>query len=343
VAVVSPYDLGAKGGVQDQVIALVEGLAADGHEAWAVAPGTGGPAGTRHVGGVVSVPANRSRAPISVDPMAMRRVRAAIAGADVVHVHEPLMPAVSLGALVGAHAPLVATFHADPGPVVRRTYRASRAVLRSLLRRADVVTAVSPVAAAAVAPFAEARIVPNGVDVTGFPQADPIAGRVAFLGRDERRKGLTTLLQAWPLVHARLPYAELRVMGAERPSGPEGVVFLGRVEEEAKRTGLASSAVYCAPNLGGESFGIVLVEAMAAGCAVVASDLPAFRHVGGDAVDFVAPGDPGALAGAILALLADEPRRRSLAAAGRARAGRFALAAVRQAYLEAYRDAAASR
>jgi phosphatidylinositol alpha-mannosyltransferase len=343
VAVVSPYDLGAPGGVQDQVLALVEGLAGDGHEAWAVAPGSGGPAGTRHVGSVVSVPANRSRAPISVDPMAMRRVRAAIAGAEVVHVHEPLMPAVSLGALIGARAPVVATFHADPSPVVRRTYRASRVVLRALVRRANVVTAVSPVAAAAVAPFTEARIIPNGVDPAGYPQADPVPGRVVFLGRDERRKGLATLLQAWPLVHARLPAAELRVMGADRPPGPEGVRFLGRVGDDVKRAELASASVYCAPNLGGESFGIVLVEAMAAGCAIVASDIPAFRHVGGEAVDYVEPGDPAALARAILGLLDDEVRRRRLAAAGRQRAGRFTLEAVRAAYLQAYRDAIASR
>jgi phosphatidylinositol alpha-mannosyltransferase len=215
-------------------------------------------------------------------------------------------------------------------------------VLRALLRRAAVVTAVSPVAAAAVAPFTEARIIPNGVDVAAFPPSDPIPGRVAFLGRDERRKGLTTLLQGWPLVHARLPEAELRVMGADRPSGPEGVVFLGRVDDDDKRAELAAASVYCAPNLGGESFGIVLVEAMAAGCAVVASDLPAFRHVGGDAVEFVEPGDPEGLARTILALLGDEPRCSRLAAAGRERSARFALDSVRASYVQAYRDAVAS-
>jgi phosphatidylinositol alpha-mannosyltransferase len=115
------------------------------------------------------------------------------------------------------------------------------------------------------------------------------------------------------------------------------------VDEDAKRTELASASVYCAPNLGGESFGIVLVEAMAAGCAVVASDLPAFRHVGGEAVEYFPAGDPGALGGAILSLLGDESRRGRLASAGLERAARFALDSVRAAYLQAYRDAVVSR
>jgi len=340
IAVVSPYDLALPGGVQDQVIALVEGLRADGHRAWAVAPGTGGPEGTRHLGGVVSFPANRSRAPISLDPRTAARVRNAVADAEVVHVHEPLMPVVSLAATIGAGPPVVATFHADPGPVVRTVYRTASAVLRRLLARPAVVSAVSPVAASAVGRFADVRIIPNGVDVSAFPPPAPVPGRVVFLGRDEIRKGLENLLQAWPVVRAGSSERELRVVSAVRSSGPEGVAFLGRVSEDRKRRELAAAQVFCAPNLGGESFGIVIVEAMAAGCAVVASDLPAFRHVGGDAIRFVPPGDVTALTAAIRGLLDDRKAAAALGQAGRRRAARFDLAAVRERYLEAYREAA---
>jgi phosphatidylinositol alpha-mannosyltransferase len=291
------------------------------------------------VGPIVTVPANRSRAPISLDPRTVHRARVAVADADVVHLHEPFMPAVSLGILAGSGPPVVATFHADPGGVVRRLYRLGGVVLRHLLRRAAVVTAVSPVAAAAVAGFTEVRIIPNGVDVAAFGRHTPIPGRVAFLGRDEPRKGLDDLLQAWPVVRSGRAERELRVLSATRPSGPLGVTFLGRVSDEQKRRELAEAELFCAPNRGGESFGIVLVEAMAAGCAVVAGDLPAFRAVGGEAVRLVPPGDVGSLAAALAALLDDRAEAARLGAAARLRAVDFDLAAVRRRYTEAYRDA----
>src|SRR3972149_1327720 len=123
VAVVSPDAFDAPGGVQDQVERIVGWLRVEGHDAWAVAPGSGGPEGTRHVGWFRSVRANRSRAPIAIDPRVVRKVGRAGAGADVVHVHEPFMPMVSLGAILADTPPTVATFHADPGPLVRRAYR----------------------------------------------------------------------------------------------------------------------------------------------------------------------------------------------------------------------------
>lgn len=338
VAVVCPYDLSAPGGVQDQVVSLVEWLREAGHDAWAIAPGEEGPVETHHVGGIVRVPANRSRAPIALDPRAAARVRAALAGADVVHVHEPFMPVVSVAALLNAGAPRVATFHADPGRLVRRFYRGAAPLLRSLLRRAGVVTAVSETARAAVARFADAEIIPNGIDVGAYRSAaaERDANTVLFIGRDEPRKGLDVLLQAWPLVRARCPGARAYVAGAERDRGPAGVVFLGRVPEAQKRAELAGAAVLCAPNLGGESFGIVLIEAMAAGCAVVASDLPAFRAVGGEAVSYAPPGDPVALADAVASLLEDRRRLEEAARLGTDRVKRFDRSAVLQSYLDAY-------
>lgn len=341
VAVVCPYDLAAPGGVQDQVVSIVEWLRDRGHDAWAVAPGEAGPTETHHVGGIVSVPANRSRAPIALDPRVVTRVRAAIREADVIHIHEPLMPVVSLAALVAGDSPKVATFHADPGAIVRRVYRGAAPVLRRLLRRAAVVTAVSETAAIAVGRFAEAEIVPNAVDVDLYRITDATrdAATVLFIGRDEPRKGLDVLLQAWPLIRARVPAARAFVVGAERSGGPDGVAFLGRVSDEQKRAELAGAAVLCAPNVGGESFGIVLIEAMAAGCAVVASDIPAFRAVGDDGVAFVEPGDPVALADRVSRLLEDEPSRRELVHLGADRVAQFDRSRVLEAYLDAYRRA----
>lgn len=338
----SPYAFDAHGGVQDQVARLVRWLGEAGHEAWAVAPGSGGPAATRHVGGVVSIPTNRSRAPISVDPRVVARVRQAIGDADVAHVHEPFMPLVGVAAVLGAAVPVVGTFHADVGGFARQVYRFGRPVLRRVARSMAVTTAVSPVAASAVEGFAEPRIVPNGLDVDDYRSTGRASPhRVVFLGRDEERKGLDVLLEAWPEVRAAVPDAELRVVGAERADAPPGVWYLGPVAEDVKRLELASASVFCAPNLGGESFGIVLVEAMASGCVPVASDLAAFRAVVGDAGRLVEPGDVAALGSALVDTLTDEARE---LAADRAleRARRFDRDAVLGAYLDAYRSAVES-
>jgi phosphatidylinositol alpha-mannosyltransferase len=339
VAVVCPYSFEAYGGVQDQVALLVGELDGAGLDAWAVAPGSGGPPGTRHVGRVTTVRANRSRAPITVSPVAMRRVRRAIADADVVHVHEPFMPVVSPAALWTAPGPVIGTFHADPGRVVRQVYRAAAPLLRRLARRLTAAVAVSPVAAAGVDRIVECREIPNGIDVAAYrPEGPPIAGRVLFLGRDEPRKGLGVLLDAWPRVRDAHPEAELRVIGARRPEPLPGVVYLGRVDEAAKRAELQRSAVVCAPNLGGESFGLVVAEAMAAGAAVVASDIPAFRAVLGEAGVLVTPGAPGPLADAVVRLLDDPDLAVRLGGAARRDAPRFDGAAVAHAYLELYRE-----
>jgi phosphatidylinositol alpha-mannosyltransferase len=338
IAIVSPYAFEAPGGVQDQVTRLVRWLRDGGHDAWAVAPGRAGPEGTRHVGGVVSIPTNRSRAPISLDPRAVARMRGALDGAEVVHVHEPLMPLVGPAAVLRSEAPTVGTFHADVGGVARQAYRLGRPLLRRVVRSMAVTTAVSPVAASAVAGFAEPRIVPNGLDVDDYrSDADAPPHRVVFLGRDEPRKGLDVLLEAWPAVRAAVPEADLRILGADRKATAGGVTFLGRVSEEEKRSELAAASVFCAPNLGGESFGIVLVEAMASGCTPVASDLPAFAAVVGDAGRLVPVGDPPALASGLIEVMGGAGPGRREAALLRARA--FDRATVLEAYLDAYRAA----
>jgi phosphatidylinositol alpha-mannosyltransferase len=203
-----------------------------------------------------------------------------------------------------------------------------------------VVTAVSHSAAEAL-PFTDVRLIPNGIDL------EPTAAhksryQVVFIGRDEPRKGLDVLLDAWPRVTESHPEARLMVVGSMRQSHPEGVVFLGQIPEGEKNELIARAGVLVAPNLGGESFGIVLLEGMAAGCAVVASDLPPFSEVLAGCGATFPPGDAGGLAAVLTDLLGSPERIEHLASAGRARAAEFAWPRVMGLYRDSYEDAAAS-
>jgi phosphatidylinositol alpha-mannosyltransferase len=162
---------------------------------------------------------------------------------------------------------------------------------------------------------------------------------VAFLGRDDPRKGLDVLLRAWPRVVAAVPDAELVVAAGDRREQLAGASFVGAVDDEAKRRLLGDAAIFCAPNLGGESFGIILAEAMASRCAVVASALPSFAHVLGEAGALVKPGDDQGLAGTLIALLQDVERTVRLQDRAVARVRRFDRAAVLGAYIETYQTA----
>lgn len=340
VAVVCPYDIGLPGGVQGQAVALVEWLQVAGHEAWLVAPGHGGPPGTIEVGATRRVPANRSQAPVALDPRVAKRVVAAVADADAVHIHEPFMPMVSTAALVKSDRPLVGTFHADPGRGVMALYALARPLWRNWARRLSVATAVSAVARAAVAPFVDARIVPNAIDTAAYAGSKAKRhGSVAFLGRDEPRKGLDVLLAAWPEIRRRVPDATLVVGGAQRSEAPPGVTFRAELSEPDKVEMLATAEVFVAPNTGGESFGLVLAEGMASGCAVVATALPAFAAVVGDAGNLIPPRDPQALAEAVVSLLVDPAARAALAVAAKARALQFDRDVVFPQHVDAYRVA----
>lgn len=339
VAVVCPYDLGVPGGGQDQAIRLTRWLTDAGTEAVLIGPGEGGPDGAVLVGRTTAVPVNRSQAPIVLDPRAGTRVRRALdEGFDVVHVHEPFVPVVGVAAMRAGGAPRVATFHADPPRWVRGAYRAGKGVLRSLLGPA-VVTAVSPVAASAIDGLIEYRVIPNGIDTAEYATGPKEPHRVTFLGRDDRRKGLSVALEAWPAVKDAVPEAQLRVIGAHRSDRIDGVTFLGRVSEEQKRAELAAATIHVAPNLGAESFGLVVLEAMASAAAVVASELPAFSFVTGEAAVLTPPGDPVRLAGEVVRLLRHPGEAADLGAAGRRRSLEFDGAVVAEAYLGAYRDA----
>jgi phosphatidyl-myo-inositol alpha-mannosyltransferase len=203
---------------------------------------------------------------------------------------------------------------------------------------------VSTEAAHLASALGDVEIVPPGIHWADYQKNGPRkAEGIVFLGRNEPRKGLPVLLKAWPQVRARHPDAELIVIGnSSEDDDPHGVKYAGRVSEEEKRRLLASAAVMVAPNLGGESFGIVVLEAMASGCAIVASDIPAFRNLtAGTAVLFPAGNDQG-LAVAVSDLLDDRIEIERRSAAGRARAVDFDWSRVLPAYQTCY-ELAASR
>ncbi len=344
VALVCPYDLAVPGGVQDQIVRLAAWLRAADHEAVIIGAGEDGPEGSVMLGPSSVIRANRSAVPISVNPRIGSRLQDAAADSDVVHVHEPFMPLIGPAAMRVSGPSVVATFHADPPVWARWGYSIGRRGARVLLNGAGVVTAVSPVAAAAVDQIVRVRIIPNGIDVADYGSSEDstdskTAGRVVFVGRDDPRKGLDTLLEAWPEIHRRVPDTSLRVVGCSRSDAPEGVTYLGRVDEETKIAELKAAEVMVAPNTGGESFGIVVLEAMAAGCAVVASGLRSFSALLGDTGSLVSVGDSQGVARAVAELFDDDHALRSRQLAAWERSWRFDGSAVSQAYIEAYEDA----
>ena len=351
VALVSAYDLAVPGGVQAQVLGLARALGAAGHEVVVIAPGTAGadqPAGLELVvvGRSHLVPANGSRAPVAPTPGAMRRARRALvsAAADVVHVHEPLVPGPALAAACTRGAPVVGTFHrarAGAG------YIAYGHAFARLVRRLDDRVAVSEMAAetlrAAVGPC-EVAILGNAVDLDRFAATVPVpatAPTALFVGRIEQRKGLAVLLEAF----AGLPGdVRLRIVGdgpgatalRRRFAADARLEWLGALRDEELTRQLVAADVLVAPSLGGESFGVVLLEAMAAGTAVVASDIPGYRLAAGGAADLVPPGDAVALGERLGRLLGDPAERARLAAAGRLVAARHSFTDLAAAYAARY-------
>jgi phosphatidyl-myo-inositol alpha-mannosyltransferase len=338
VALVSPYALDVPGGVQAHVTSLAGALRGQEHDVTLVGPGAGSHV---HVGRAVRVPFNGSVAPIAASPTAARATRRALAELrpDVVHVHEPLVPAVGIAAATAGSAPTVGTFHAWSD--TDRLYRAGRPIARRIVGRLDARLAVSDAAAAYHCcalglPPSGFRIVPNGVDVARFADAppfpelrDPDRPALLFVGRLERRKGLEPLVRAFTRLKTDRPELRLVVVG----DGPErdrcqallperlraDVSFLGRVDHDDLPRLYASADLYVSPALGGESFGIVLLEAMAAGVPLVASDIPGYRSVARDGAQgrLVPPGDVPALATAIGALLDNPALRAAMATEGR--------------------------
>lgn len=339
VALVSPYAWDRPGGVQSHIRALASVLRERDHETLVIAPTVARPEGiedgVERAGHAVGIPANGSVAPIAFGPVASAALRRAVRSfaPDVIHIHEPLVPSLSLLALWNRFdAPLVGTFHAAADQSTG--YRIARPVLKRAIERLTVRTTVSAAARDLVSRYfpGDYETTPNGVEIKRFATAEPLdlgpGRKVLFLSRLERRKGLTTLIQAM----TRLGEIDARlVVAGEGPGLKEAVSltkslgidvrFVGSLSEGDIPRAYRAADVYCAPGLGGESFGIVLVEAMAAGVPVVCSDLPGFRAVVGPAGLLTPPGDAGALAEALRSALTD--RRAAMAAASVERAHAF--------------------
>ncbi|NKY89677.1 glycosyltransferase family 4 protein [Nocardia veterana] len=334
IGMVCPYSFDVPGGVQSHVVELAEVLIERGHKVSVLAPASDDtelPEFVVSAGKAVAIPYNGSVARLSFGPTAYTRLRRWIADNDfeVLHVHEPNAPSISMLALKVAEGPIVATFHTSTTrSLVLATFQG---VLRPYHEKISGRIAVSELARRwqVEALGSDAVEIPNGVDVPAFANAPLLpgypraGGTVLFLGRyDEPRKGMAVLLGALPALVARHPDVEILIVGRgdedrlRREAGEHAgrLRFLGQVSDAEKASAMRSADVYCAPNLGGESFGIVLVEAMAAGTAVVASELDAFRRVlrDGTAGVLVPVGDSNALAAAIDELLTDRVRRDEL-------------------------------
>lgn len=340
---VSPYDLGQPGGVQNQVVLLAQQMLKRGHHVTIVGPGQLAEQ-IRFVslGPTVDVRANRSVAPIALRPSVVGRLRRAVAKADVVHVHEPLMPLVGLAAR-WCGRPLVGTFHADPSSFVRALYR-RLLPLRWHVQSFLALAAVSDTALSAVASFGDVQVIPNGVVTEGLPERNPVPGRIVFVGRDDPRKGLDVAIEAVALIRRHHPSVELVVVTPDEVEQDHGVPHDGvsvrrGVDDMEKTRLLASAEVFVAPNRGGESFGLVVAEAMAAGCAIVASELPAFRAVLGDAGLYATPGDPAGFATVVGALLDDGVRLERASRQARSRAKAFSIGRTADAYEALYEAA----
>lgn len=341
IGLVCPYAWDVPGGVQQHVSDLARALIAMGHHVSVLAP-VGDPDADlpEHLvpaGRPVPVPYNGSVARLSFGPRTVRRVRRWIATGDfdLLHIHEPSAPSTSLLACWAAEGPMVATFHtANPRS---RAMAASSGALRSAMEKIRGRIAVSQAARRTLVEHmgGDAVLIPNGVDTAAFAEAEPLPGwpgpdgALGFLGRvDEPRKGLATLMEAFTLLAPDHPGLRVLVAGPGDP-GPaleavpehlrERVVCLGRLDEADRVRAFHSADLFCAPNLGGESFGMVLTEAMAAGATIAASDIPAFGAVldGGRAGQLFAAGDAADLARRAADLLADPGRRAHLAEAAR--------------------------
>jgi phosphatidyl-myo-inositol alpha-mannosyltransferase len=289
------------------------------------------PKGVIPVGRSVIVPANGALPNIVLSPNAIFRIRRVLEQErfDVLHVHEPMTPAIGVATLSFARVPLVATFHAS-GEL--SWMKVANPVWGFLAERLDHRIAVSPDAATAAQKYlsGDYEVIPNGVAMPEAAEPGHRENRIVFIGRHEPRKGLQVLLRAWPEIR-RQTGARLRVLGADplqvrllltrHRISDEGIDALGFVPEQERTEELLKAKAFVAPSLGGESFGMVLTEAFACAAPVVASDIPGYRDVmTAETGVLVPPDDPRALSQAIAGLLADEPRRLELAAGARRRA-----------------------
>ena len=365
IGIVCPYSFDVPGGVQGHVVDLAKALLARGHRVSVLAPADEDadlPPFVQPAGKALGIRYNGSVARLQFGPVSYGRVRRWIreGGFDVLHLHEPAAPSLSLLALKVADGPIVATFHTSTPR--SRTLSAFQPVLRPLLEKITARIAVSALARRVQVEHAggDAVEIPNGVDAELFARALPLdgypraGGTLGFIGRfTEPRKGMDVLLDAARRLLPEFPGLRLLVVGRGEPeelrrmAGPAlwpHIELLGQVDDETKARVLRSVDVYCAPNIGGESFGMILTEAMAAGTAVAASNLDSFRRVLDDGRSglLFETGDPGSLADGLRELLEDPARRSSLVAAAGERVAMYDWSVVVTQVLRVYEIAVAA-
>jgi len=364
IGMVCPYSFDVPGGVQSHVRQLAEVLRDRGQDVSVLAPSSPHvelPEYVVSAGRAVPIPYNGSVARLQISPAVSGKIRRWLTDGDfdVLHLHEPNAPSVSMWALRIAEGPIVATFHTSTtkslmlsmfGGLLQPMHEKiiGRIAVSDLARRWQMEALGS-----------DAVEIPNGVDVGAMASAPLLDGyprpakTVLFLGRyDEPRKGMAVLIGALPSLVERFPGLQVLIVGRGNEDELRSkagdlaahLCFLGLVDDAAKASAMRSADVYCAPNLGGESFGIVLVEAMAAGTPVVASDLHAFRRVlrDGEAGRLVAVDDSAALADGLIAVLDDESLAQRYVAAGAEAVRRYDWSVVANQIMRVYETVAVS-
>ena len=364
IGVVCPYGWDTPGGVQIHIKELSQWLIARGHEVSVLAPVTEEDGNIEpwvvSAGRPISIPYNGAVAKVIFGPLASSRVKQWISNGnfDLLHLHEPAIPSLSLLAGWAGDGPMVATFHAAANP--QKVANAIGTMLDPLIERITAKIAVSEIARETLKDRfnTEAVVIPNGIDSKKFEgigvRAEwALPNTLGFIGRfDEPRKGLAVLFAAIPKIVNRVPNLRILVAGPGNASDFEKLVpldlreritFLGRISEIEKAQFFKSISLYIAPNTGGESFGIILAEAMAAKTPIVASNLPAFLRLldDGDSGAIFASEDADDLAETIINLLENSQMREKIAFAGYEKAKSFDWDAVGDQILSVYEMALA--
>lgn len=357
IGIVCPYSWDVPGGVQNHIRDLAEFLINNGHHVEVLAPATESDDLPQYVvsaGRAVSIPYNGAVARVLFGVVANSRVRSWINDGDfdILHLHEPAIPSLSLLACWAGEGAMVGTFHA--AAKYQKAIVAIGPILEPVIEKLSARIAVSESARLTLTAHLEtdAIVIPNGIYADnyrdGSSRSEWTGNTIGFLGRfEEDRKGLPVLLDALPIISRFIPDIRVLIAG---PGDSEEVLekvdpqlrnrveFLGKISESDKTDFLASVSLYIAPNTGGESFGIILAEAMAGGAAVVASDIPAFADVLGNG-EFGAlfeSENSESLAKVIIDLLRDDSKRKELAAAGAMHAQRFDWSQVGEEIFEVY-------
>ena len=344
IGIVCPYGWDTPGGVQSHVGDLAQYLIRQGHYVSVLAPAIDEdnlPDFVTSAGRPIAIPYNGAVARVLFGPIAFSRVRHWISNGnfDVLHLHEPAIPSISLLACWAAEGPMVGTFHAAAKR--QKVTFAVAPILEPVIEKLTARIAVSEAARETLTEHLEtdAIVVPNGIYADlyrdGVIDQRWTGNTLGFIGRfEEKRKGLDVLVAALPAIIAQFPDLKVFIAG---PGDAQEVLkeidpylhsrfeFLGRISESEKANFLASVGLYIAPNTGGESFGIILAEALAAGASVVASDIPAFDSLLGHGAygTLFASEDSQDLARKVIALLGDEEGRRAIAQRGKRYAQEF--------------------